>query len=148
MVGPLKNFQYGQNPFIRRAMRRVVIAGILAMQTRYSSAGWTDCRSKSTGIGRNWCLMKVCTFTVDDCFSSLTWWMMLPIMRQSECYGKKGGQPVFRELLKMFFQKVTFLKEKQLGDKITEFAIYSYKKAISIWNSPITIEEFVEVEWC
>ena len=44
------------------------------------------------------------------------------------------------------FQKVTFLKEKQLGvPKITEFALELQEKGYSFESLPITIEEFVEV---
>ena len=44
------------------------------------------------------------------------------------------------------FQKVTFLKEKQLGvPKITEFALQLQEKGYHFESLPITIEEFVEV---
>ena len=44
------------------------------------------------------------------------------------------------------FQKVTFLKEKQLGvPKITEFALQLQEKGYQFESLPITIEEFVEV---
>ena len=44
------------------------------------------------------------------------------------------------------FQKVAFLKEKQLGvPKITEFALQLQEKGYSFESLPITIEEFVEV---
>ena len=44
------------------------------------------------------------------------------------------------------FQKVTFLKEKQLGvPKVTEFSLELQEKGYSFESLPITIEEFVEV---
>ena len=47
---------------------------------------------------------------------------------------------------KEVFQKVTFLKEKQLGvPKITEFALQLQEKGYHFESLPITIEEFVEV---
>ena len=56
------------------------------------------------------------------------------------------GQLVFSGAPKDVFQKVTFLKEKQLGvPKITEFALQLQEKGYRFETLPITIEEFVEV---
>lgn len=56
------------------------------------------------------------------------------------------GQLVLSGAPKDVFQKVTFLKEKQLGvPKITEFALQLQEKGYHFESLPITIEEFVEV---
>ena len=56
------------------------------------------------------------------------------------------GQLVLSGAPKDVFQKVTFLKEKQLGvPKITEFALQLQEKGYQFESLPITIEEFVEV---
>ena len=56
------------------------------------------------------------------------------------------GRLVLSGTPKDVFQKVAFLKEKQLGvPKITEFALQLQEKGYSFESLPITIEEFVEV---
>ena len=143
LVGLPEEF-HGQNPFDLSGgqMRRVAIAGILAMQPDIlvldePTAGLDPQGRKELikELHLSGMTIVLVTHLMDDVADYAT---AVNVMEK--------GQLVFSGAPKDVFQKVTFLKEKQLGvPKITEFALQLQEKGYRFETLPITIEEFVEV---
>ena len=126
-------------------MRRVAIAGILAMQpdilvldeptAGLYPQGRKELMSLFKELHLSGMTIVLVTHLMDDVADYAT---AVNVMEK--------GQLVLSGTPKDVFQKVTFLKEKQLGvPKITEFALELQEKGYSFESLPITIEEFVEV---
>ena len=146
LVGLPEEF-HGQNPFDLSGgqMRRVAIAGILAMQpdilvldeptAGLDPQGRKELMSLFKELHLSGMTIVLVTHLMDDVADYAT---AVNVMEK--------GQLVFSGAPKDVFQKVTFLKEKQLGvPKITEFALQLQEKGYRFETLPITIEEFVEV---
>lgn len=146
LVGLPEEF-HGQNPFDLSGgqMRRVAIAGILAMQpdilvldeptAGLDPQGRKELMSLFKELHLSGMTIVLVTHLMDDVADYAT---AVNVMEK--------GQLVLSGTPKDVFQKVTFLKEKQLGvPKITEFALELQEKGYSFESLPITIEEFVEV---
>ena len=146
LVGLPEEF-HGQNPFDLSGgqMRRVAIAGILAMQpdilvldeptAGLDPQGRKELMSLFKELHLSGMTIVLVTHLMDDVADYAT---AVNVMEK--------GQLVLTGAPKDVFQKVTFLKEKQLGvPKITEFALQLQEKGYSFETLPITIEEFVEV---
>ena len=136
-----------QNPFDLSGgqMRRVAIAGILAMQpdilvldeptAGLDPQGRKELMSLFKELHLSGMTIVLVTHLMDDVADYAT---AVNVMEK--------GQLVLSGTPKDVFQKVAFLKEKQLGvPKITEFALQLQEKGYSFESLPITIEEFVEV---
>ena len=136
-----------QNPFDLSGgqMRRVAIAGILAMQpdilvldeptAGLDPQGRKELMSLFKQLHLSGITIVVVTHLMDDVADYAT---AVNVMEK--------GRLVLSGTPKDVFQKVAFLKEKQLGvPKITEFALQLQEKGYSFESLPITIEEFVEV---
>ena len=136
-----------QNPFDLSGgqMRRVAIAGILAMQpdilvldeptAGLDPQGRKEIRSLLKQLHLSGITIVLVTHLMDDVADYAT---AVNVMEK--------GRLVLSGTPKDVFQKVAFLKEKQLGvPKITEFALQLQEKGYSFESLPITIEEFVEV---
>ena len=136
-----------QNPFDLSGgqMRRVAIAGILAMQpdilvldeptAGLDPQGRKELMSLFKQLHLSGITIVLVTHLMDDVADYAT---AVNVMEK--------GRLVLSGTPKDVFQKVTFLKEKQLGvPKITEFALQLQEKGYSFESLPITIEEFVEV---
>ena len=136
-----------QNPFdlSRGQMRRVAIAGILAMQpdilvldeptAGLDPQGRKELMSLFKQLHLSGITIVLVTHLMDDVADYAT---AVNVMEK--------GRLVLSGTPKDVFQKVAFLKEKQLGvPKITEFALQLQEKGYSFESLPITIEEFVEV---
>ena len=136
-----------QNPFDLSGgqMRRVAIAGILAMQpdilvldeptAGLDPQGRKELMSLFKQLHLSGITIVLVTHLMDDVADYAT---AVNVMEK--------GRLVLSGTPKDVFQKVTFLKEKQLGvPKITEFALELQEKGYSFESLPITIEEFVEV---
>ena len=146
LVGLPEEF-HGQNPFDLSGgqMRRVAIAGILAMQpdilvldeptAGLDPQGRKELMSLFKELHLSGMTIVLVTHLMDDVADYAT---AVNVMEK--------GQLVFSGAPKDVFQKVTFLKEKQLGvPKITEIALQLQEKGYRFETLPITIEEFVEV---
>ena len=146
LVGLPEEF-HGQNPFDLSGgqMRRVAIAGILAMQpdilvldeptAGLDPQGRKELMSLFKELHLSGMTIVLVTHLMDDVADYAT---AVNVMEK--------GQLVLSGAPKDVFQKVTFLKEKQLGGpKITEFALQLQEKGYQFESLPITIEEFVEV---
>ena len=146
LVGLPEEF-HGQNPFDLSGgqMRRVAIAGILAMQpdilvldeptAGLDPQGRKELMSLFKELHLSGMTIVLVTHLMDDVADYAT---AVNVMEK--------GQLVFSGAPKDVFQKVTCLKEKQLGvPKITEFALQLQEKGYRFETLPITIEEFVEV---
>ena len=146
LVGLPEEF-HGQNPFDLSGgqMRRVAIAGILAMQpdilvldeptAGLDPQGRKELMSLFKELHLSGMTIVLVTHLMDDVADYAT---AVNVMEK--------GQLVLSGAPKDVFQKVTFLKEKQLGvPKITEFALLLQEKGYRFETLPITIEEFVEV---
>ena len=146
LVGLPEEF-HGQNPFDLSGgqMRRVAIAGILAMQpdilvldeptAGLDPQGRKELMSLFKELHLSGMTIVLVTHLMDDVADYAT---AVNVMEK--------GQLVLTGAPKDVFQKVTFLKEKQLGvTKITEFALLLQEKGYRFETLPITIEEFVEV---
>ena len=136
-----------QNPFDLSGgqMRRVAIAGILAMQpdilvldeptAGLDPQGRKELMSLFKQLHLSGMTIVLVTHLMDDVADYAT---AVNVMEK--------GHLVLSGTPKDVFQKVAFLKEKQLGvPKITEFALQLQEKGYSFESLPITIEEFVEV---
>ena len=136
-----------QNPFVLSGgqMRRVAIAGILAMQpdilvldeptAGLDPQGRKELMSLFKQLHLSGITIVLVTHLMDDVADYAT---AVNVMEK--------GRLVLSGTPKDVFQKVAFLKEKQLGvPKITEFALQLQEKGYSFESLPITIEEFVEV---
>ncbi|MFB5983525.1 energy-coupling factor transporter ATPase [Streptococcus thermophilus] len=136
-----------QNPFDLSGgqMRRVAIAGILAMQpdilvldeptAGLDPQGRKELISLFKQLHLSGITIVLVTHLMDDVADYAT---AVNVMEK--------GRLVLSGTPKDVFQKVAFLKEKQLGvPKITEFALQLQEKGYSFESLPITIEEFVEV---
>lgn len=136
-----------QNPFDLSGgqMRRVAIAGILAMQpdilvldeptAGLDPQGRKELMSLFKQLHLSGITIVLVTHLMDDVADYAT---AVNVMEK--------GRLVLSGTTKDVFQKVAFLKEKQLGvPKITEFALQLQEKGYSFESLPITIEEFVEV---
>ena len=136
-----------QNPFDLSGgqMRRVAIAGILAMQpdilvldeptAGLDPQGRKEVMSLFKQLHLSGITIVLVTHLMDDVADYAT---AVNVMEK--------GRLVLSGTPKDVFQKVAFLKEKQLGvPKITEFALQLQEKGYSFESLPITIEEFVEV---
>ena len=136
-----------QNPFDLSGgqMRRVAIAGILAMQpdilvldeptAGLDPQGRKELMSLYKQLHLSGKTIVLVTHLMDDVADYAT---AVNVMEK--------GRLVLSGTPKDVFQKVAFLKEKQLGvPKITEFALQLQEKGYSFESLPITIEEFVEV---
>ena len=136
-----------QNPFDLSGgqMRRVAIAGILAMQpdilvldeptAGLDPQGRKELMSLFKQLHLSGITIVLVTHLMDDVADYAT---AVNVMEK--------GSLVLSGTPKDVFQKVAFLKEKQLGvPKITEFALQLQEKGYSFESLPITIEEFVEV---
>ena len=136
-----------QNPFDLSGgqMRRVAIAGILAMQpdilvldeptAGLDPQGRKELMSLFKQLHLSGITIVLVTHLMDDVTDYATAVNVL-----------EKGRLVLSGTPKDVFQKVAFLKEKQLGvPKITEFALQLQEKGYSFESLPITIEEFVEV---
>lgn len=136
-----------QNPFDLSGgqMRRVAIAGILAMQpdilvldeptAGLDPQGRKELMSLFKQLHLSGITIVLVTHLMDDVADYAT---TVNVMEK--------GRLVLSGTPKDVFQKVAFLKEKQLGvPKITEFALQLQEKGYSFESLPITIEEFVEV---
>ena len=136
-----------QNPFDLSGgqMRRVAIAGILAMQpdilvldeptAGLDPQGRKELMSLFKQLHLSGITIVLVTHLLDDVADYAT---AVNVMEK--------GRLVLSGTPKDVFQKVAFLKEKQLGvPKITEFALQLQEKGYSFESLPITIEEFVEV---
>jgi energy-coupling factor transport system ATP-binding protein len=136
-----------QNPFDLSGgqMRRVAIAGILAMQpdilvldeptAGLDPQGRKELMSLFKQLHLSGMTIVLVTHLMDDVADYAT---AVNVMEK--------GRLVLSGTPKDVFQKVAFLKEKQLGvPKITEFALQLQEKGYSFESLPITIEEFVEV---
>ena len=146
LVGLPEEF-HGQNPFDLSGgqMRRVAIAGILAMQpdilvldeptAGLDPQGRKELMSLFKELHLSGMTIVLVTHLMDDVADYAT---AVNVMEK--------GQLVLSGAPKDVFQKVTFLKEKQLGvPKIAEFALQLQEKGYQFESLPITIEEFVEV---
>ena len=146
LVGLPEEF-HRQNPFDLSGgqMRRVAIAGILAMQpdilvldeptAGLDPQGRKELMSLFKELHLSGMTIVLVTHLMDDVADYAT---AVNVMEK--------GQLVLSGAPKDVFQKVAFLKEKQLGvPKITEFALELQEKGYSFESLPITIEEFVEV---
>ena len=125
--------------------QRVAIAGILAMQpdilvldeptAGLDPQGRKELMSLFKELHLSGMTIVLVTHLMDDVADYAT---AVNVMEK--------GQLVLSGAPKDVFQKVTFLKEKQLGvPKITEFALQLQEKGYQFESLPITIEEFVEV---
>ena len=136
-----------QNPFDLSGgqMRRVAIAGILAMQpdilvldeptAGLDPQGRKELMSLFKQLHLSGITIVLVTHLMDDVADYAT---AVNVMEK--------GRLVLSGTPKDVFQKVAFLKEKQLGvPNITEFALQLQEKGYSFESLPITIEEFVEV---
>ena len=136
-----------QNPFDLSGgqMRRVAIAGILAMQpdilvldeptAGLDPQGRKELMSLFKQLHLSGITIVLVTHLMDDVADYAT---AVNVMEK--------GRLVLSGTPKDVFQKVAFLKEKQLGvPKITEFGLQLQEKGYSFESLPITIEEFVEV---
>ena len=126
-------------------MRRVAIAGVLAMQpdilvldeptAGLDPQGRKELMSLFKQLHLSGITIVLVTHLMDDVADYAT---AVNVMEK--------GRLVLSGTPKDVFQKVAFLKEKQLGvPKITEFALQLQEKGYSFESLPITIEEFVEV---
>ena len=146
LVGLPEEF-HRQNPFDLSGgqMRRVAIAGILAMQpdilvldeptAGLDPQGRKELMSLFKQLHLSGITIVLVTHLMDDVADYAT---AVNVMEK--------GRLVLSGTPKDVFQKVAFLKEKQLGvPKITEFALQLQEKGYQFESLPITIEEFVEV---
>lgn len=146
MVGIGQEF-FDKNPFELSGgqMRRVAIAGILAMEpdilvldeptAGLDPKGRRELMTLFKTLHQNGMTIVLVTHLMDDVANYADHVNIL-----------EGGHLVRSEHPKTIFQDVAFMKSKQLGvPKITQFAQDLVDRGLKLENLPITIEEFVEV---
>lgn len=146
MVGIGQEF-FDKNPFELSGgqMRRVAIAGILAMEpdilvldeptAGLDPKGRRELMILFKTLHQNGMTIVLVTHLMDDVANYADHVNIL-----------EGGHLVRSGHPKTIFQDVTFMKSKQLGvPKITQFAQDLVDRGLKLENLPITIEEFVEV---
>ena len=146
MVGIGQEF-FDKNPFELSGgqMRRVAIAGILAMEpdilvldeptAGLDPKGRRELMTLFKTLHQNGMTIVLVTHLMDDVANYANHVNIL-----------EGGHLVRSGHPKTIFQDVAFMKSKQLGvPKITQFAQDLVDRGLKLENLPITIEEFVEV---
>lgn len=146
MVGIGQEF-FDKNPFELSGgqMRRVAIAGILAMEpdilvldeptAGLDPKGRRELMTLFKTLHQNGMTIVLVTHLMDDVANYADHVNIL-----------EGGHLVRSGDPKTIFQDVAFMKSKQLGvPKITQFAQDLVDRGLKLENLPITIEEFVEV---
>ncbi len=146
MVGIGQEF-FDKNPFELSGgqMRRVAIAGILAMEpdilvldeptAGLDPKGRRELMTLFKTLHQNGMTIVLVTHLMDDVANYADHVNIL-----------EGGHLVCSGHPKTIFQDVAFMKSKQLGvPKITQFAQDLVDRGLKLENLPITIEEFVEV---
>lgn len=146
MVGISEEF-FEKNPFELSGgqMRRVAIAGILAMEPEVlvldeptaglDPKGRRELMSLFKELHQNGMTIVLVTHLMDDVANYADYVNVL-----------EGGKLVRSGYPKEVFQDVDFLESKQLGvPKITKFAQQLVKRGLQLESLPITIEEFAEV---
>lgn len=146
MVGIGQEF-FDKNPFELSGgqMRRVAIAGILAMEpdilvldeptAGLDPKGRRELMILFKTLHKNGMTIVLVTHLMDDVANYADHVNIL-----------EGGHLVRSGHPKTIFQDVAFMKSKQLGvPKITQFAQDLVDRGLKLENLPITIEEFVEV---
>ncbi|MBM6698452.1 energy-coupling factor transporter ATPase [Streptococcus alactolyticus] len=146
MVGIGQEF-FDKNPFELSGgqMRRVAIAGILAMEpdilvldeptAGLDPKGRRELMTLFKTLHQNGMTIVLVTHLMDDVANYADHVNIL-----------EGGYLVRSGHPKTIFQDVAFMKSKQLGvPKITQFAQDLVDRGLKLENLPITIEEFVEV---
>ena len=136
-----------KNPFELSGgqMRRVAIAGILAMEPEVlvldeptaglDPKGRRELMSLFKELHQNGMTIVLVTHLMDDVANYADYVNVL-----------EGGKLVRSGYPKEVFQDVDFLESKQLGvPKITKFAQQLVKRGLQLESLPITIEEFAEV---
>ncbi|WFM81724.1 energy-coupling factor ABC transporter ATP-binding protein [Streptococcus ruminicola] len=146
MVGIHEEF-FEKNPFELSGgqMRRVAIAGILAMEPEVlvldeptaglDPKGRRELMTLFKELHQNGMTIVLVTHLMDDVANYADYVNVL-----------EGGKLVRSGYPKEVFQDVAFLESKQLGvPKITKFAQQLVKRGLHLDTLPITIEEFAEV---
>lgn len=146
MVGISEEF-FEKNPFELSGgqMRRVAIAGILAMEPEVlvldeptaglDPKGRRELMSLFKELHQNGMTIVLVTHLMDDVANYADYVNVL-----------EDGKLVRSGYPKEVFQDVDFLESKQLGvPKITKFAQQLVKRGLQLESLPITIEEFAEV---
>lgn len=146
MVGIHEEF-FEKNPFELSGgqMRRVAIAGILAMEPEIlvldeptaglDPKGRRELMTLFKELHQNGMTIVLVTHLMDDVANYADYVNVL-----------EGGKLVRSGYPKEVFQDVAFLESKQLGvPKITKFAQQLVKRGLHLDALPITIEEFAEV---
>ena len=146
MLGISQEF-FDKNPFELSGgqMRRVAIAGILAMEpdilvldeptAGLDPKGRRELMTLFKTLHQNGMTIVLVTHLMDDVANYADHVNIL-----------EGGHLVRSGHPKTIFQDVAFMKSKQLGvPKITQFAQDLVDRGLKLENLPITIEEFVEV---
>ena len=146
MVGISEEF-FEKNPFELSGgqMRRVAIAGILAMEPEVlvldeptaglDPKGRRELMSLFKELNQNGMTIVLVTHLMDDVANYADYVNDL-----------ESGKLVRSGYPKEVFQDVDFLESKQLGvPKITKFAQQLVKRGLQLESLPITIEEFAEV---
>ena len=146
MVGISEEF-FEKNPFELSGgqMRRVAIAGILAMEPEVlvldeptaglDPKGRRELMDLFKKLHQNGMTIVLVTHLMDDVANYADYVNVL-----------EGGKLVRSGYPKEVFQDVDFLESKQLGvPKITKFAQQLVKRGLQLESLPITIEEFAEV---
>lgn len=146
MVGIHEEF-FEKNPFELSGgqMRRVAIAGILAMEPKIlvldeptaglDPKGRRELMTLFKELHQNGMTIVLVTHLMDDVANYADYVNVL-----------EGGKLVRSGYPKEVFQDVAFLESKQLGvPKITKFAQQLVKRGLHLETLPITIDEFAEV---
>lgn len=146
MVGIHEEF-FEKNPFELSGgqMRRVAIAGILAMEPEIlvldeptaglDPKGRRELMTLFKELHQNGMTIVLVTHLMDDAANYADYVNVL-----------EGGKLVRSGYPKEVFQDVAFLESKQLGvPKITKFAQQLVKRGLHLETLPITIDEFAEV---
>ena len=146
IVGISEEF-FEKNPFELSGgqMRRVAIAGILAMEPEVlvldeptaglDPKGRRELMSLFKELNQNGMTIVLVTHLMDDVANYADYVNVL-----------ESGKLVRSGYPKEVFQDVDFLESKQLGvPKITKFAQQLVKRGLQLESLPITIEEFAEV---